>query len=318
MKPNLIYLDQNQWIFLGRAYHNRSGGKKYSAILEKIQLVSRAQSSLFPLSSAHFIETGKRRDPNSRHRLAQVMAEISQGWALAPPDYLVPSQLRVVIADIFNKRKLPWPLALGRGVAFAFGEHETMHVELGISSNQASRLQEISASPEGLIKFLVGRDETHRSRATENFNQGANRYAKSVEHMRIVGKPFSKAERKRAYVANLTLLLQKELTAQLALEKQNFEKFLALGRDGLLDFFSRVPCLDVEIELATERDENLSKAISPHDLVDVPFLNVAIPFCDVVVADKYWVDIVKRRKLDKKYNTVLLDNLLELDQYLTT
>lgn len=318
MKPNLIYLDQNQWIFLGRAYHNRSGGKKYSAILEKIQLAARAQSSLFPLSSAHFIETGKRRDSNSRQRLAHVMAEISQGWVFAPPDYLIPGQLRVVIADVFNRRKLPWPLALGRGVAFAFGEHENMHLELGISSNQASQLQEISAIPEVLIMFLVGRDETSRSKATESFTQGASRWAKNVERMRTVGQPFSKAIRKRAYVANLTLLLQKELTTQLALEKQDFEKFLALGRDGLLDFFSRVPCLDVEIELATERDENLSKAISPHDLVDLPFLNVAIPCCDVVVADKYWVDIAKRKKLDKKYNTVLLADLLELDQYLAT
>lgn len=318
MKPNLIYLDQNQWIFLGRAYHNRSGGEKYSAIFEKIQLASRAQSSLFPLSSAHFIETGKRRDPNSRQRLAQVMAEISQGWTLAPPDYLVPSQLRVVIADVFNERKLSWPLALGRGVAFAFGEHETMHVKLGVPSNEASRLQEISATPEGLIRSLVGSDESRRSKATASFNQRADKYAKNVEHMRIVGKPFSKAQRKRAYVADLTISLQKELTTQLVLEKQNFENFLALGTDGLLDFFSRVPCLDVEIELATERDENLSKAISPHDLVDVPFLNVAIPFCDVVVADKYWVDVAKRKKLDKKYNTVLLDDLSKLDQYLTT
>ncbi len=318
MKPKLIYLDQNQWIFLGRTYHNRSGTKKYSDILKKIRLVAQAQSSLFPLSAAHFIETGKRKDPNSRQRLAHVMAEISQGWVLAPPDYLVPGQLRVVIADVFNKRKLPWPPASGRGVAFAFGEHENMHLELGISSNQASRLQEISAKPEVLIKFLVGRDEPSRSKATESFSNGASRWAKNVEHMRTVGQPFSKAIRKRAYVANLTLLLQKELTAQLALENQDFEKFLALGKNGLLDFFSRVPCLDVEIELATELDENLSKAISPHDLVDLSFLNVAIPFCDVVVADKYWIDLAKRKKLNKKYNTALLADLLELDQYLTT
>lgn len=114
------------------------------------------------------------------------------------------------------------------------------------------------------------------------------------------------------------VILQKELNTQLALEKQNFENFLGLGTDGLLEFFSCVPCLDVEIELATERDKNLSKEISPHDLVDVSFLNVAIPFCNVVVADKYWVDIAKRKKLDKKYNTILLGDLLELNRYLTT
>src|SRR3990172_4052179 len=90
-----------------------------------------------------------------------------------------------------------------------------------------------------------------------------------------------------------------------------------LGTTKLLDFFSRVPCLDIEIELVTERNENLSKAISPHDFVDVPFLNVAIPFCDVVVADKYWADIARRKKLDKKYDTVILNSLLELDQFLS-
>ena len=229
MKPNVIYLDQNQWIFLARAYHNLPEGKKFSAVLEKIQLASREQRSLFPLSSAHFIETGKHGDPTSRRRLAQVMAEISRGWSLAPPDYLVPGQIRAVIADIFNQRKLSPPPALRRGVAFAFGEHESMHVEMGISANQARRLQEISATPKPLIEFLVGRNETLRSEAVKDFNRGADTYAKNVEHMRTVGKAFSRAVRKRAYVANLTLLLQKELTAQLILERQNFDNFLALA-----------------------------------------------------------------------------------------
>jgi len=316
MKPTLIYLDQNHWISLGCAYHHRPDGEKYAALLEKVQLASQAQLALFPLSSAHFIETGKRGDSNSRERLAQVMAEISQGWMLAPPDYLVPGQLRVVIADILNKQKLSWPIALGRGVAFASGEHETMHVKLGISYDQALQWQEISATAEELIRCLVGKDENLRRRAVESFNQRANTYAKNVEDMRVIGKPFSKAERKRAYVADLTIRLQKEITKQLALEGQSFEKFLAMGEHWLLDFFSRIPCLNVEIELVTERDEDLSKATSPHDLVDIPFLSVAIPFCNVVVADKYWVEIARRKELDRKYNTIVLDDILELDQYL--
>jgi hypothetical protein len=219
MKPINVYLDQNQWIYLGRAYYQTPQGEKYSAIFEQVELSSKNGRALFPLSSSHFIETGKRRNVESRKRLAEVMATISRGWTLAPIEYLVPNQIRAVIAEVFNQRKLSLPSAIGRGVAFAFGNSETLHKELGVSQKEAKQYQDYSSTPEGLHDFLVGNNEALLSDAVEDFINRENSLASNIEKYRNKVKPLTtKAERKRAYVKNLTSDLYAELCRQLALE----------------------------------------------------------------------------------------------------
>ena len=69
----LIYLDQKDWINLARAYYHTALGEKYLPVLEKIRIALSDQSVIFPLSSTHFIETGKIKDISRRKRLAQVL-----------------------------------------------------------------------------------------------------------------------------------------------------------------------------------------------------------------------------------------------------
>jgi hypothetical protein len=111
------------------------------------------------------METAKARDLAKRQRLAQVMAEISRGWSLAPASYLLPKQIRVAIAEAFNQEPLSRPIAIGRGVAFAFGEHAKLHTDLGIPMERSRFLQEISTSPKALYSFLIGMDEARTAKA---------------------------------------------------------------------------------------------------------------------------------------------------------
>jgi hypothetical protein len=39
---------------------------------------------------------------------------------------------------------------------------------------------------------------------------------------------------------------------------------------------------------------------------------MAVPYCDVVVTERYWIDKLRREKMDKKYNTSLLSDICEL------
>ena len=81
-------------------------------------------------------------------------------------------------------------------------------------------------------------------------------------------------------------------------------------------FFADVPTLDVETELAVARNEDWNKGIHTNDSDDIAFLSVAIPYCDIVVTEKYWRHRVKTAKLNKKYETIILDDLLDLERYL--
>lgn len=96
------------------------------------------------------------------------------------------------------------------------------------------------------------------------------------------------------------------------------QDFLALGREQLLAFWESIPTLHVEIALESERDEQRSREIQANDVIDVSFLSVAIPYCDIVVTERFWVHLAQRNGLDQSYDTILLTDLTELEQYLPT
>ena len=316
MKPLLIYLDQNKWINLNGAYHNLPNGMRFKTILECIKLAAKNGTAIFPLSDVHVIETRKAKDLTHRRRLAQVMVEISQGWTLAPASHLVPQQLRVAIASLYGEQTQPEPAALGRGIPFAFGQAENLHIDLGLSKGEAKHLQAILDSPHGLAAFLVGNDESLSAQGVIDFERRAHLLGDKVERARAVGKAYSKAERKRAYVAELTYHLQPELTQVLALYGKTLRNLLDLGKSRLTAFFEQVPTLHVEVELATERDDFWNRLVDPNDMVDVSFLSVAIPYCDIVVTEKFWTDLAKRKKLGQRYETVVLSDLFDLESHL--
>lgn len=313
----LVYLDQNKWIDLARAHYNRPGGEPFRSVLEQVEAAVGAARAIFPLSDAHVIETYKERDTSRRERLAQVMVKISQGWMIAPASYTCPRELEVAVARFFDEEDLPWPEVLGRGIAFAFGRSDELQSDLGISEKRAQLVEAAMDTPAGLTAFLVGVSEPLLTRGTSDFERRATVYAQSVEEARSAGRNYSKSVRKRAYVADLTYYLQPRLARALASYELTLTDFLGLGKQQLMSFFESVPTLDVEIELATERDGHWDKEVDPNDMTDISFLSVAIPYCDVVVTEKFWADLAKRKKLDEKYETVVLSDLLELECYLS-
>lgn len=244
------------------------------------------------------------------------MVELSQGWTLAPPDYLVPRELQIAIANLFSHKPIAKPVALGRGVAFAFGRSDKLHDDLGISKERADALQAFLDSPSGLTELLIGDDEPLNIRSVNNFYRTATSLAQRVETARAEGKNYSRAVRKRAYVARLTIVLQPELTRVLSLYGKGLDDFLNLGKNRLMAFFEEIPTLNTEIELVTQRDEHWDRRVDPNDMVDVSVLSVAIPYCDIVVTERFWADLAKRKKLDKKYDTVVLSDLSELEEHL--
>ena len=49
-----------------------------------------------------------------------------------------------------------------------------------------------------------------------------------------------------------------------------------------------------------------------NDFLDLMYLAAMIPYCDVVVTEKKWVDLAHQAKLDKLYNTKLYSNIQQL------
>lgn len=92
--------------------------------------------------------------------------------------------------------------------------------------------------------------------------------------------------------------------------------FTGKSLDERAQFFADVPMLDVEIELFDESARNQARSTKSNDITDVTFLSAAIPNCDIVVGERYWIDIAIRRNLNNKYGTTLLKDINDLKPYL--
>ncbi len=67
----IVYLDQNKWIDLSRAYYGIQDGQKFQSVLTKIQTVVSNKSAIFPLSFQHYYETNK----SSEYRTTQTFSK---------------------------------------------------------------------------------------------------------------------------------------------------------------------------------------------------------------------------------------------------
>jgi hypothetical protein len=114
---------------------------------------------------------------------------------------------------------------------------------------------------------------------------------------------------RRAYAAKLTMELLEPLSQKLRATGRSLQEWGELGAEKLMDFWKSIPCLHVELELHTQRDREKSKKWEANDTLDIGSLSLAIPACDVVVTERFWVSLITRRGLDKAYNATVLSDL---------
>jgi hypothetical protein len=111
--------------------------------------------------------------------------------------------------------------------------------------------------------------------------------------------------RKRGYCCLVTLGIQDRLAAALAEVDLSLNAFGDLGAAGCIAFLESIPPLDVEINLHVERNEHRDRKIPPNDEIDLGFLSLAVPYCHAVITEKFWATLIRRRKLNEKYETLI-------------
>jgi hypothetical protein len=89
-----------------------------------------------------------------------------------------------------------------------------------------------------------------------------------------------------------------------------------LGLAGLTDFISGVPSRWTEVEMLCQHYANPRLAWRENDLVDVVTMCIALVYCDVIVAEEFWVDMARRARLDRLYASTLLTDVRQLSTVL--
>ena len=95
-----------------------------AAFVETLSVLKQAADdgiARFPLSCAHYFETGKQRDRTKRIELSRTMLRLAGQKRIAPSHAIVPWEIRQALISVFGLRRAVPELELfGAGVAHAF------------------------------------------------------------------------------------------------------------------------------------------------------------------------------------------------------
>jgi hypothetical protein len=293
-----VFLDQSRWIKLARVAGGKDRDEGVAQALDLLRAgVERGLVSV-PLTSWHYMETNRRRQPDQRRRLGALMWEISQGHSMAPVYAVTPWEIEVAVYEQFGGvPPSQSPRIFGTGVAHAFGQED---LSLNLSS-----LEALNPGERSMARSWVRREVERNLIGGPPFELPAHGIARPGKE---VAERWARARNER-----LTRFVEwgvsddRAWRMAVAAEYQDILDMLlpVLDRAGadlgsladqgpkpMSDFLRRIPipyamaCL----EHAAMRSGNF--VWEANDFVDLITTAYASSYCDVVVGETKWVNLL--------------------------
>src|SRR5438094_7021113 len=143
--PKLIYVDLNHWIRLARGRLGRPGSERYGQAFDQLMAARASKQIVAPLSSTHYIEISRIRDPRQRADVALTMEAVSEYFALTSREVFLRDELRRSIAsEVGVPYEAARPAITGFGYAHAFGQ-DNVRVQITGNLEQARRHADAAA-----------------------------------------------------------------------------------------------------------------------------------------------------------------------------
>jgi hypothetical protein len=315
--PLHVYLDQNKWIDLARAYHGHPGGKQYELVLQRALDAVDAGRVIFPLTASHFIETAKDPKPERRARLAEVMVLLSRCVTMAASPWLIRAQLRSGIRALFDSNAMPPQVTVfGIGPFFAFSADYPPRSDRPRHQLTAAMTKHYSCTADGMRSLLSMPIEEFRSHGIEAVQRDAEDFARQEEGSRQANWDCPPDMRRRIYMARTFVTFDTEVTRALAEIGRTKEDFAALGPDRIMEFLAHCPILQAELELFCARNDHRDRDIEVNDCSDIAHVQLGVAYCDALVTEKFWSHLIRRARLDTRFQCQVFSSVNELEPML--
>jgi hypothetical protein len=311
--PEYVFLDQNHWIYLAKDFWGKPHKPAHAGISEGLLARVERDQIRLPLNVIHLIELLRHESPDKRERLARVFELFSRGWFFAAWADIIPIEIARAVAQTFDPASIcSSPEVFGRGVLFGIGARGRKELLNGRADANLRYLSWFAAQPGALLDLLTYPNEGGRCVQKQRISELGARDAAAAEVLRIARKPSPKPVHRRAQYAGYTADHLDQIVVDLRAVGRSVDDFMALGADGLTEFWSRVPSLDADCELTLYRDRQWPRAIHPNDIRDLGHLALAIPYCSTVVVERFWARAIQETGLAKKYGVAVCADLSEL------
>jgi hypothetical protein len=314
-----VYLDQNKWVDLARARMGRDDGKRFLDAWLISRAMVHAGDASFPLSSVHYMEVSHRRRWDSRWSLAATMADLSQFHAITQTVPLLRAELDRAVGMRVGSRPPPRRVQVfGFGIQHAFAG-ALPAVDVPDQNRFGWEMAMLAGVPPEIEGQLEGYDPTRHRQVGRDFaasQQGA-RERREQEGWHQGDRAW------RAAQAETILAHLPEVNDAFDSSGVGVSRWMgSLERDGkfALDeaeaFLADIPLLFVEAELRRLRSTATSQPWEDNDLRDLDALCRAVVYCDIVVTENQWAQLIHRAHLDDRYGTTVLRDVADLPAHL--
>lgn len=311
-----IYLDQWCWISIRDTLLGKNCDTNYLNFIKIAKKNIARKIWAFPLSIWHLEETKNTGDDNRRISLAKTQQEFADNWYISSFQHIRDPELQCAI----NGKTLNKDAVIHRDISGMFGTTRKEMIEEALSSVGISRDGTVSKLYEELLLKLFPTSFTNfLSLAIDYSPLGKSSQVKHLESLKELD-----VERKLTKYEMLMINLKDYYPSQHGLIVKNlFPQIETLGRikarEKIVEYFKKFPSFYVDSMLLYEhvRSKQSKKLFCKNDFLDIVFLSVAIPYCDIVITERHWKRQAEKQNLGQIYNTIILDSVGDIDELYT-
>jgi hypothetical protein len=311
--PRYVFLDQNHWIYLARAYHGKPHRPAHEDLLDPLLAAVNRDEVRLPISHLHLIELLRAGRSKRRTDLADVFERFAKGWYIAAWSHILPREFDRAVAQVLELPTVPPPPEVfGRGLFHGLLPSSREDLRRKCGSGTFAKLEWISTLPGATLDVVGFPNEQGRGRQNASIAERARKDAEAIEQDRQTFRSEPKAVRRRVKMASYILSFQDELKASLSRVGHSPDSFFSRSTEFSVRFWSEVPSLYVDCELTLYRDRQWSRAVDPNDLDDVSHLALSVPYCSAVVVERFWARALAETGVARRYATMVCTDLEEL------
>ncbi len=313
--PLIVYLDQNMWIDLARAVRDPDNHPEARQILEALGAAIDARMIATSLTASNLYETQKVRDPMLRATIAHTQVAFSGGWVFRGRRRRLEVEAARVLSEIYD---LPWTEPEpGWFLSNLFFEAQADLTDPRMAPTISPQaLKFIADSPaEALFDYLLAKDEPARQQALMMFEAGADDLRQNIEERRFRHRDQLVSMKRR--ISSVLIFNDDQDTLIAVAERLGLPWRCFADNKGatMRRMISEVPTLNIERELSLKL-ESQKRAVHINDFSDMLNFTTALPYADVIVAEKQFVNLARQSGVADRYPVRLETKLSGLMKYL--
>ena len=315
-----IYLDQWVWIRLLRCRNEmQPEHPELDDALNRVMETSEKGTHIFPLSFYHWIETGKRGRVASKKELFKFMFTVSDFNTISPWVTILEHEVRNAIHRTLGTAQADLTdIVFIRGFEGVLGGKAKVVYKNGreLEKEYQEKLDEYLTDPEKMAEFMLSVND---DRVTHETDEGFSKLAKWTEEYRSeeYGTKDKKLRRNIAYLRFFGDIIAPKLVKyllELGIDPLLFKRTHLDTSDKVIEFIKLVPTGYIVELLNYENLIDFSREVTTNDLYDIWAVSIAIPYCDMVVIERRWANILKQHRVDKEYSTRITHSINELKE----